>query len=487
MTPSGDLYVTSHVARDLLQSSGVFEHERLVVWEYVSNGLDYVDAGVKPVVKVLIDNHRGAISCIDNGRGMDFAGLRNFFTMHGENVDRQQRRPVRGFFGTGKSAAFGIASVLRVTTVRGGKRSKAELRREDIEAASTGDPIPVRILENEVITGAPNGTAIEIEQIHLKHIDQKSIIEFIERHLARWSRDATVFVNNHECEFREPPVAQIYTFSPDDAFRDLLGDAQLRVKVSKIPLDGDYQGVSVFSNGVWYENTLAGSERKEQANLIFGEIDVPELADQGSAPIPAFDLSRRMKLNKSNPLVRAIHAFIGVHVEDVRKQLVEEEKKRKRTEQAQRLQKEANRIAEIINSDFAAFRKKLKAAQAKVSGSVDPRTTLFEGGDQDQELLQPGGDIGAVLDRLTGGSWEGEVRTPSGRPGPAESDRGREGGALERSDDQKEIGAEGSRGEKRSSAASGGFNVDFNYGGAEAPRAYYEGSARTIWINLDHS
>jgi DNA topoisomerase VI subunit B len=122
--------VQSHVARDLLQSSAVFEHERLVVWEYVSNGLDYVDANVKPVVKVLIDNKRKTITCSDNGRGMDLSGLQNYFTMHGENVDRKNKRRVRGFFGTGKSAAFGIASILCVTSVHKGKRSKVELTKK---------------------------------------------------------------------------------------------------------------------------------------------------------------------------------------------------------------------------------------------------------------------------------------------------------------------------------------------------------------------
>jgi hypothetical protein len=43
-----NLHVTSHVARDLLQSAGLFHHVQNVVWEYVSNGLEYVDAGVQP-------------------------------------------------------------------------------------------------------------------------------------------------------------------------------------------------------------------------------------------------------------------------------------------------------------------------------------------------------------------------------------------------------------------------------------------------------
>jgi hypothetical protein len=41
------LKVTSHVGRDLLQSAQLFRHEHAVVWEYVSNGLQYKDPATK--------------------------------------------------------------------------------------------------------------------------------------------------------------------------------------------------------------------------------------------------------------------------------------------------------------------------------------------------------------------------------------------------------------------------------------------------------
>ena len=54
------LKVTSHVGRDLLQSAALFKHEHSVVWEYVSNGLEYTEPGVNPTVKVIVDtkNHK---------------------------------------------------------------------------------------------------------------------------------------------------------------------------------------------------------------------------------------------------------------------------------------------------------------------------------------------------------------------------------------------------------------------------------------------
>ena len=90
------------------------------------------------------------------------------------------------------------------------------------------------------------------------------------------------------------------------------------IKVSKAPLEQDLRGVSIFSNAVWHETTLAGSENKEMAQYIFGEIEVPKL-DEDKSPIAPFDVTRSMRLNPQNEIVRALYAFIGKKVEIVRR------------------------------------------------------------------------------------------------------------------------------------------------------------------------
>jgi hypothetical protein len=226
-TTIDEIYVKTHVARDLLQSAGLFKTDKLVVWEYVSNGLQYVNPGTNPVVRVTLDSKNKRIVITDNGHGMDWAGLQNFFVVHGENIDRKKGRPGRGRFGTGKSAAFGIASLLRVTTVRNRKRSTVELNRGDIEVTTSEDPIPVRKIEKEIPTTQPNGTIVEIEGVQLRSLDQAGIIHYIERHLARWPKNATVFVNNHECEFGEPPIKEEKRFRTEGgATAGTLGDVE---------------------------------------------------------------------------------------------------------------------------------------------------------------------------------------------------------------------------------------------------------------------
>ena len=473
------IYVKTHVARDLLQNAALFKNEKLVIWEYVSNGLEYIDDGTNPIVKVILDSKAKRVVIEDNGCGMDLKGLSNFFIMHGENINRAKGKPGRGRFGTGKSAAFGIAGVLRITTIQKNKRSTVELKRKDVEAWRSEDPLPVKIIEKEVSTSQINGTRIVIEDIYLKSFDQVAIIKYIERHLAKW-KNATVLVNNHECEFAEPSVSFERTFSPEGEIRGLIGDVILTIKIAKAPLEEDLRGVSIFSNGIWHETTMAGNEGREMSQYIFGEIDVP-LLDNDKSPVQAFDLSRSMHLNQSNEIVQALYAFIGMKIDEVRRELVKAEKIRKQSEDAKKLNKQAEEIARIINEDFNAFSERISKVKARSSTGFDFSSPFSSAqGDENDEKMIRGGDEPAK-----------EV-SPIGNPGSYGGTRsgGKEPRILEpqveeASDDETKNGKKvGSRTGR--SGARGGFKVSFDSMGAEEDRARYTSSERTIHINLDH-
>jgi hypothetical protein len=474
------LFVKSHVARDLLQSAALFKTDKLVVWEYVSNGLQYVDSGVNPRVVVKLDNKNKRITIADNGRGMDWAGLHNFFVMHGENQDRRDGRAGRGRFGTGKSAAFGIADCLQITTIRSGKRSKVELHRDEVERMTSEDPIPVHIHEKEITTQEQNGTLIEISGIHLKSLDQPGIIHYIERHLARWNKNVTVFVNHHECEFAEPPIAEEFSFNAEGEFKEKLGNVNLMLKVSKKPLEDDLRGVSIFSKGVWYETTLAGSENKEMSQWIFGEIDVPRL-DEDRSPIPPFDMSRSMRLNEGNELVCYIYTFIHQKVEEVRRKLVDAEKRRKSEEEEKKLAKQANEIAQIINEDFDAFRQKVAKVRAKASGNVDwNQVSEISDEQNDNNELLFGSTVPAEIVSLIGG-----VGSIGGTGGDGTEPRELLPQVEPSATSTEKIGDPASE-KQTKSKTRGGFQVQFRNMGENEYRAQYVRDERTIYINLDH-
>ncbi|WP_374652300.1 ATP-binding protein [Dongia sp.] len=477
------LKVTSHVARDLLQSAALFKTEQNVVWEYVSNGLQYIDPGTQPVVNVEVDAKAHKIVIEDNGRGMTAADLRRYFQMHGENTDRKAGRAGRGMFGTGKSAAFGIGTTLRLTTVRNGKRSKVELERKDIEAADDGDSIPVKVLEEEVPTREPNGTRIEIEGIYLKKLDIGAIVRHVERHIARWP-NAGVVVNRQECNVVEPSYSSAKEFpTKGTPFEALLGDTKLIVKIAQAPLEPEWQGIAILSDTVWHSTSLAGCENKPFASHIFGEIDVERLSKDNSL-IPAFDMSRSMQLNPKNELVAAIFAFIGPHIESVRREIEKADRERRRERDNQKLQQEASEIARIINQDFDAWHKQVQSTMAKVPGGkdkIEKAKAVAEIG----EAIVKGDEFSAVATNEVTTTESEYVPDPEPNPSPnPDPTQVEPTPALERSAEETETKAK-TRNKSRPSAG-GGFHVDFRNMGADEPRAKYVHDERTIYINLDH-
>lgn len=472
-----ELKVTSHVGRDLLQSAALFKHEHSVVWEYVSNGLEYTEPGVNPTVKVIVDTKKHRIEISDNGRGMTFSDLHRFFQMHGENIDRKRGAPGRGLFGTGKSAAFGIANLLRVSTVHDGLRSTVELTRSAIESKDADRHVPVTVLEQDQRTDKPNGTVIEIQDIQLKRIDPNAIIRHIERHIAHWP-NATVFVNTHRCEFVEPPVAAVHVArSKGTPFEATLGDVELKIKVAKAPLEEELQGIAIISGGVWHETTLAGSERKPFANYIFGTLNVLALAADRSAISP-FDMSRSMRLNPRNEVVAQIYGFIGSNVERIGLDLERQDRERRKAAETKKLEKEASAIADIINKDFAEWKTQVRKVTAQLSG----RTDVFSGtalGD-DEFVLVAGDELPASVIDTTGGPG------PMGGTG-GENQSGASGGKqFEGTPDSLEATVDRTKGRQRRNPNAGGFKVDFANMGGEEARAKYERDNRTIFINLEH-
>jgi hypothetical protein len=468
------LKLTSHVGRDLLQSAQLFRHEHAVVWEYVSNGLQYKDRATKPTVVVKVDVKAKTINIRDNGRGMLISDLRRYFQMHGENLDRKQGRPGRGYFGTGKSAAFGIANVFRISTVKDGRLSRVQLTRKDIDAHQEGEEIPIQILERETKTGAPNGTLVEIEDIFLRQIDIPSMIRHIERHIAHWP-DATVIINNHECQFNEPDINREFYFSTlGTAFEKSLGEAQLTIKVAKAPLDDELRGIAILSEGVWHETTLAGCDRKPFSEYLFGTFDVAALGRDQST-IPAFDMSRSMKLNPRNEIVADILRFLGANLEQIRRDLERQDRERRQSEEQKKLQQQGSKIAELINEHFKNWRKKLRSTMAKAGAGKDLLSSQDKTSARD-EGVGPGDELPGIIQEVGAGGDNGPEACPE--PGPE-----RQHFRLDETSDQKV--AKRATGTTKPSP-TGGFSVAFEKIGPNEKRAKYDRDNRTIYINLEH-
>lgn len=483
MNAAEKIHVSSHVGRDVLQAAALFKNEQSVVWEYVVNSLQYVDPGVAPRVLIEIDNTRKLVRIRDNGRGMSSQDLKRFFQMHAENADRREGRGGRGKFGTGKSAAFGIANVLKVDTVRDGKRNVVILSRPVIEASS-GEEIPTDWSVRDQAVDDENGTTISIEDVFLGKIKKTPIIEYIERHLQHFRQmRPEVAVDDHVCVTRMPSIAREYTFAPDEPLQKYLGPAELKLYVAQAPLQAGDQGVSITcgtGNLVAVETCGVGS--KEMGGYIFGEIDVPTL-ESFETPIEPFDSSRRLELNHAHPVAARLIGFLGAKLEQVRGELVREARDASRKEQARRLAEQGDKIAQILNDDFRAVSERLntiRSASSRRGASA---------GKGPQEELGTGDADGWVRGTQESGSIERRSKKESEERGERE-EQGVAPPRVQAKAERDEAGKDfvdpvGSDAGKRQ-RPKGGFRVEYRNLGAETDRSLYDPTGLMILINLDH-
>jgi hypothetical protein len=484
MSAKPQLKVTSHVGRDLLASAASLENEAAVVWEYVVNSLQYVDPGISPRVQVTVLSGNKGIRIADNGRGMSVKDLEHFFQMHGENLDRRAGRGGRGKFGTGKSAAFGIASTLSVDTVRSGKRNVVQLTRAMTEA-SDGKEIPLEWIIRDEATDDPNGTTVSILDMNLERIRRASIIEYVERHLQAFrARSPDVAIDDHICRYREPTTSETLTFEPSPAQGELLGDVTLTIKVSNAPLPVVEQGISVTAGpGNLVAIERAGIETKEFGNYLFGDVDVPAL-ETHSSPIEPYDPSRSLQLNPQHPVVAILLGFIGSKLEEVRAGLVRRSRDARKTEQARRLAAEADRIAEILNEDFRKISERLRDIRAASSrrgaakSQISARSSDNEPDDWTRGIETPGVLVTPPRNEPEPNPNPLAPRPP--RPMPAVEQRGTPDPVGDNAVDP--VG--GDQGKRR--RPQGGFRVEYKPIGADAERSIYDPSTLTILINLDH-
>jgi hypothetical protein len=196
------LQVTSHVARDLLQNAAYFNVVPKVVAEYVTNAIDSAGPGLAIRCEVTIK--KDGISISDTGSGMTYEELSNFFQMHGENIQRKRGRTVRGKFGTGKSAAFGIANCLRIETVKEARLNVVELLRADVEAAWDGQAIPVREITVNKPTSNAAGTAIQIHNLVIQNPYPVEVRSYLEKLLGQHLRLHKVIFKGVTCHYRMP-------------------------------------------------------------------------------------------------------------------------------------------------------------------------------------------------------------------------------------------------------------------------------------------
>lgn len=455
--------VKSHVSRDFLQNAVYFNTLPKVVWEYVSNSLDNGKDDVPTTVAVEIRKDDNTLIIADNGDGMSRDDLERFFTMHGENIQRKRGKRVRGRFGTGKSAAFGIAKSLLIDTRHNGKRNVVSLHLEDIKKATSGETFEVNEVVVDEKTDQDDGTIIEIKEFMTPRMDIDATISYIEKHLSRYRMRANVIINGHTCKFKElPSVATIIVQAPKEVEKHI-GLPTLTIKIAPFALDQDERGVDILSEGIWHETTLGDVEGKELSERLFGEVDIP-LLEQVSDDVAPFDNTRNNLLNRANPRVVILIAWISQELEKVRQTLVKEEREKRKTEQARKLAQEAQRMADILNEDFKNFMFDLEVSR-RVTGKTKSKINEFVA--LQGEILPGGGDQDSAWQQ----SGQPHGNGGRGKNPPGEGEIPREGPNLIPGDSK---GTQKESIESGSKRRSGLFSIEFVNSTKDYPRSQYK-------------
>ncbi|MBI4732832.1 MAG: ATP-binding protein, partial [Chloroflexi bacterium] len=442
------LRVTSHVARDLLQNAAYFNALPKAVAEYVTNAIDSAEPGTPVICDVTIAD--GEVSIADNGSGMTYAELSNFFQMHGENIQRKRGRTVRGKFGTGKAAAFGVANTLQIETVKGGKRNVVELHRLDMESAKDGRPIPVReVAVDQSAPDSPPGTTIRIRDLLDDDLDEQAVRAYLEKLLGQHLRTHKVRVNGHACRYRMPKAELTFDFKPPETVSAVLGRVKCKLCVSPDELERDDNAIAVLCHGFLHATTLAGRSREPLVDYVFGEVEVPVL-DDDPGPVPAFDNTRSLGLNPQNPKVQALEAWLGECIDEVLQKLVEREKRRQKAREQRLLRRVASRIKTFLDEDFLSIQESLPWASLPAARKRDlPQQAA--GSRSAGQKPKPRPSFGRWLRRLLGL----EPRKPKVPPRPPR------GGPVE-------------------------FEIRYTRDGAKSARAQYDAEAGVITLNRDH-
>ncbi|MFW6235054.1 MAG: ATP-binding protein, partial [Spirochaetota bacterium] len=463
-----DILVTSHVGRDFLQNAAYFSSAQKVVWEYVSNSIDNVEPGSIP--EIAVEVRQDSLIVSDNAAGMDRSDLARFFTMHAENAQRLRGRTVRGKFGTGKTAAFGIAKELDIVSVKGGIRNSVILRIEDIQSANAGDPFPVESVERDIETDEENGTTVTVRRFHHPGTaDIQKVVRYIEKQLGRMRSRAIVFINEHRCEYQEPPSVQDWTFITKGEIAERLGQTTMTIKASPTPIDRDENGIDIMSNGIWHETTLADVSG-EQANRIFGHVDVPALDDDSRYDVPAFDNTRNGTLNRSNPAVIALLYWIQECVRQVQRELAAATRKERKSEEAKRLRQHAEKIASLLNTDFSDILDELDELR-QITGRKRRGAMQSDAGDT---VLPGEGTEPAKL--VETAQPHGNGKRGHSPPGDGETER--PGPGLKPGNGQGQRGSLEQNGSRRRSR--GVFNIEFAHQTPDERRSKYDRETRTI-------
>ena len=483
----GKLVITSDVGRDFTQNAEYFSSPGKAITEYVWNSIDYCKQGTR--VEVHIFRGRGrlkprkgseekyngiVIQERKNGGGMSREDLSRFFQMHGETRARQQGRRVRGRYGTGKSAAFGIAHRLIVDVVKDGKQNIVSVHRRDLKPGFTEIPVKFHIMDKP--SSEPDRTTIIIDKLIKRSVKMENVRRYLTKSINKFLTQHDVYVEDRKLEYTVPRTEETRSFSCPDRYVPKLGDCQLRIMLAAEELDEEETGLSVFAGGYLLSTLPFEGVDSTWSRRLFGEVDCPLLESQDA--IPAIN-NTRSGLNLDNDRVKALKSWMQECTVEVVDELEKKAKERIDKEKQEKLKETARELEELLNHDFEKLLHDLDTAlpvgssgPLPASGSVGteayPVMVSGDTGSMHAQVAEEGNTTTLTSDMMGKGPAEHQPHVPS----PSRAQTEGQGVTQETSS-------------KASPKPRGRFRIEHVSLGPEAHRAEFDRSAMEIRINID--
>ena len=482
--------VTSHVGRNLLNEARGFSNEGKAVGEYVKNSWQYTNDHV--TVEVMVNQEEKSIQIKDNSEGMDSETLNErFFILHQKNIDREKGIDGRGEHGTGKVAALGIGEILSVRTVKDKKINEFEIHRKDCDSDKSVGGVPIVWRQKNITTDEKNGTIINIlnfrqqRKISIssikKFLQTRTLVESAYNHEDKNGKKVAtnikLYLQEEHLERKEIPFSKQYVIKPDETYENIIGSAELTIKIADRQLENDEKGVLIFTKGI--QRAFIKNPPAKFNEMIFGSCSCDKLMDETMDP-PIFLSSRGEELSEDNEVARKFKEFVTINVDKIRKELEKNSNDKKQKEKEDSLKEEAEKMKDFFNSDYMEQELDFQKRAAKARGNIDDKdnmvaslgeTKLVIGKDFKVNIIE--GDDGAGI---YDGRGDGE--------GGEGTDSGKSGGKLEKTEEETSNLGKEKKSKKRNSG--GGFNVIFKGLGTSDFRASYNDSERTLIVNLDH-
>ncbi|MDO8462345.1 MAG: ATP-binding protein [Deltaproteobacteria bacterium] len=489
------------IKRAILDAANAFGSLAKVCEEYLTNSIDAFETIVHDhpekeldrrqcKIEITIDNKDSKLRFVDEHQLMGMSQdvlFKSFFNLHGENISRKRSIFVRGKYGTGKTAAFGIgAEELIVDTISNGKRNKIRALKKDLLAGNTN-------LISEIVdqsTSDTAGTVIEIKSVKPKYISERSI-ESAKKHIQKLlgyrldMYNIVLVIRARDGEERaekltyEPPTA-VYEkiYEPSNPLKKFTGNTKLIIRRSADPLSEDVRGISITSNGYPREITLFGLEREKFADRFFGEWEIPSL-DTYEGDNPPFLSTRELKLNRENELVKLLFDFGKEIISQEIKDFAQDERQRKQDEDTKKLSNIAEELSTILDEDFKQYdsveksgdgRRKEAPCEDGGAGGQSPHS------DGELDGFSTSGNVG-IIDSAKGLPVTGETE---GQGIDADTTSSKDQRTAEESSQADKLGR---RIRYKNAAARGGFRIKFEHLNHNEWMA--KGNGKMITVNLD--